>query len=143
MSGHITVTEDLKPQRKPKTKHTSITEVADQIKAINKETGESANILKRVYNEVNTTFEILEPKLVEVVQKIRSSRMAVTSELRQSLSIMQDVRRFFLESDHKKEMERLENFVALAERMKHLIDDGTMDAITDVVLKLSVNKEGE
>jgi len=114
-------------------------ETADAfLRAINEEVGESSKILKATFNEVNATYELLEPKLAEMIHKVRTSRMTVTTELRQSLSIMKDVRKFFLESDFKIEMERLEKFVELGERLKAMIDDGTMDAITDVVLKLAI-----
>ncbi|KKL81324.1 hypothetical protein LCGC14_1995850 [marine sediment metagenome] len=83
----------------------------------------------------------LKKELDKLVQKIRESRMAVTLELKQTLSAMRDVRTFFLESDYEKEMERLERFVTLGERMKTLIQDGTIDAMCDVVLKLAIGKE--
>ena len=76
-----------------------------------------------------------------MIHKVRASRMTVTTELKQSLNIMKDVRKFFLESDFKIEMERLERFVELGERLKAMIDDGTMDAITDIVLKLAIGGE--
>jgi hypothetical protein len=117
-------------------------ETADALlRAINEEVGESSKILKATFNEVNATYELLEPKLAEMIHKVRASRMTVTTELKQSLNIMKDVRKFFLESDFKIEMERLERFVELGERLKAMIDDGTMDAITDIVLKLAIGGE--
>ncbi len=114
---------------------------SDMLKEVNKEVEESKKILQRLHDDSKATYTALKPELDKLVQKIRESRMAVTLELKQALSAMRDVRTFFLESDYEKEMERLERFVALGERMKTLIQDGTIDAMCDVVLKLAIGKE--
>jgi len=55
---------------------------------------------------------------------------------------MKDVRKFFFESDHEEELKRLQEFVTLGERMKSLIEDGTMDAVVDIAIKLAIQEEG-
>jgi hypothetical protein len=115
----------------------------DFLKQINEVAGESAEILKKTYNEVNATYELLEPRLIKMIKDIRGSRMAIVTELKTTLATMKDVRKFFLESDYKKEIERLERFVVLCERMKILIDDGTIEAVCDIALKFAIgNEEG-
>lgn len=111
-----------------------------ELKAINEETQESAKILKQTYNEVAATFDLLEPSLQIMIQKIRSNRMACVSELSAALSIMRDVRKFFIEKEYEQEMDRLERFVKLGERMRSLIDDGTMEAICEMSLKLALGE---
>lgn len=111
------------------------------MKKINEEVGESSKLLKKAVNEMKATYDILMPDMVKMVKDIRSSRMTVTMELKQSLTIMKDVRKFFLDSDYKTEMERLEKFVLLGERMQRLLKDGTMDAVCDIILKLSIGNE--
>lgn len=118
-------------------------EITEQeLKAVNNEIAKSIEVLKEGFNDVVRTRELLEPQLLGMVQKIRDVRMNVSIELSKSLSTMRDVRKFFIEAEYKEEMERLERFVSLGERMKALIADGTMDAICDVSLKLAVGKEG-
>jgi len=110
---------------------------SEALKTINDETKESLKLLKKSFNDIKITSDMLSPELSEMIQKIRTTRMTISSELKQSLSIMKDVRKFFLESDYEKEMERLERFIKLGNELKELIDNGTMNAISDVAIKLS------
>jgi hypothetical protein len=108
---------------------------------VNEEVVEMADNMKQLLNELRGTYDVLGPELLNMVRELRNSRMTVTTELQQSLKIMKEVRSFFLESDYKHEMERLEAFVGLAERLKALIHDGTLDAVCDAALKLAVGPE--
>jgi len=114
---------------------------AYELKEINKEVHESREVLQKLKNEIVQTNNLVEPELLNMIKRIRTTRMTVTTELNQSLSIMKDVRKFFLDAEYKTEIERLERFVIIGERMKVLIDDGTMDAVCDVMLKLSEKEE--
>jgi len=111
------------------------------LKKVNDEVKESKVILQNLVNEVKAVNDLLQPELLKTVLSIRTSRETVTRELSKALTTMRDVRKFFLESDYKEEMERLERFVALGERMKALINDGTMDAVCDMAIKLAVGEE--
>jgi|GEM_PF-4183625 len=113
---------------------------AKELKAISDEVKECTETLKTSYNDVRTAFGMLEPNLLDTIQKIRAFRQNITIEFNKSLKEMQDVRKFFLEKDYKEEVERLERFATIAERIKVLMDDGTLEAISDVMLKLSVKK---
>lgn len=71
------------------------------------------------------------------VEKIRQWRMAMEREKEMSLKALQDLRKFFLDSDHDKEMTRLIDFVRVCERLAALAKDGTLDKVADVMLKLA------
>jgi len=106
------------------------------------EQAEQANEqLKSLINESRATYSILGPELLEMVHKVRDCRMSVTTELQKTLRTMKDVRGFFLESAYQQEMDRLERFVALGERLKALIQDGTLDAVCDAALKLAIGAD--
>jgi hypothetical protein len=114
---------------------------SEMTKKINEEMEISNKLLQKTYNDLKTTYSMLEPEMYGLIKTIRQTRMTISTELKTSLTIMKDVRKFFLESDYEKEMERLERFVSLGERMKILINDGTLDAICDVSLKLAIGNE--
>jgi hypothetical protein len=53
------------------------------------------------------------------------------------MTALGDVRQFFLEDDYKKEIARLHEFIDLCERLKALKEEGLLDAVSDIILKLS------
>lgn len=71
------------------------------------------------------------------IQNIRESRMAVVREAGDALTALRDVRKFFLDNDYKTEVERLERFTRMARDLRDLLDDGTLNATADIMLKLS------
>lgn len=113
------------------------------LKRINDEIKESKEILQNLVNDIRAMQDIVQPELLKTIKEIRSSRMALTGELQKSLKDLRDVRKFFLESEYQIEMDRLQRFLDLAKQLKGLIDDGTMDAICDVILKLAVAEKKE
>ena len=108
------------------------------LKGINKEALESRKILQELTNEIMVTQNLLEPQLHNMIKRLRNTRMTTTIELTKTLSIMKDVRKFFLEKEYKEEIERLEEFVAIGERLRVLINDGTFDKLTDSILRLAI-----
>jgi len=107
---------------------------------INEEVEKSKELLQNLHNQISISYDLLQPKLISVVKDIRQNRMTVTTELGKSLKILKDVREFFMDSDYKHEIERLKEFTALALELKKLIDNGTMDVISDVMLKLAIKE---
>jgi hypothetical protein len=71
--------------------------------------------------------------------------MAAVNEISQSLQALRDIRKFFIESDYATEVGRLREFVALCEQVQRLKENGTLDAISDAILRLAVApaKEGQ
>lgn len=112
-----------------------------ELKEITNEVRESKKVLQDLHNEVRSIYDIVAPQLKDMIHDIRSLRTSLTMELNKALLDMKEIRKFFLESEYKEEMARIERFVQINEKLRGLIDDGTMDAITDVMLKLAVGNE--
>lgn len=112
------------------------------LRKANEEAEKSKENLQKLLNDIRAMNKFIAPELIKLIKEVRTSRMEVTTELQKSLSQMRDLRKFFLESEHKDEMARLKEFVALAEQMKALIKDGTLEAISDIILKLEM-REGD
>jgi len=110
------------------------------LKLVNEEVRESVKTLQSLANDVSNINDLLEPEIHKLVNRIRTARMTTVRELKTALTEMKDVRKFFLDKEYKTEIERLEKFVDLGERLRALIKDGTMDMITDSILKLSIGE---
>ena len=106
------------------------------------EAEEALEKVRGIYNNIVATYDQVQPHIKEMVTSIRSAKQGVVFELSSALTLMKDVRKFFIDSDYKEEMERLEAFVKLGERFRELIKDGTFEAVCDASLKLAVGKEG-
>ena len=115
-------------------------DLSGMMKLLNEEVGISADVVKNAYNDIMGVSDQLIPQLGEMVKEVRTKRMTLVTELKQSLNMMKDVRQFFLDKDYNTEVDRLERFCTVAERLKALIEDGTMDAVTDIILKLHLTE---
>jgi len=70
------------------------------------------------------------------VRDLRQFRMALTSESKQIAEACKDVRGFLMSDAHAEEMRRLQEFVALCERLRDLKNDGTLGYVVDAILKI-------
>ena len=111
------------------------------LKKINSELEESKKVLETLANEIAAISDIIQPKLIEHIRKIRDSRMAVVSEVQTSLTQLRDLRKFFLESDYGQEMDRLERFVRICQQLKDLKESGVLDAVADISIRLAMKEE--
>lgn len=82
------------------------------------------------------SMDALEASTSHYLNSIRQSRVAAVSEINAILAPLKEIRQFFLGSDHSAEIARLREFIELCERLKKLKDDGTLDAVSDSILKL-------
>jgi hypothetical protein len=73
----------------------------------------------------------------KTLESIRQTRVAIGFESKQLLSECSDVRKFFLSEDHDQEIKKLREFIELAERLRSLKNDGTLDRLADTILKLA------
>ena len=112
--------------------------VENLLRTVNEEVRESKKILESLSNEITAVSGDVKPKLLNMIKEIRDNRMATVSEIHQTLLALKDIRKFFLESEYKEEMERLERFVNVCKEIQKLKTDGTFDAVCDSALKLSV-----
>ncbi len=97
--------------------------------------------LRDMVHEIAKLNQIIAPALELQIKNIREHRFAATSETKQILGELRDIRKFFLESDYQKEMERLRLFVDLCRELKALKADGTLDAICDSALHLAIKEK--
>jgi hypothetical protein len=104
-----------------------------QLQAAKKELTDTANQIERLSN-------VVLPMLAEKVTQLRSARMGLVSEVNASLGALRDIRQFFIESDYEKEVKRLEQFLGLCDRLKQLRQDGTLDVVSDVVIRLATQE---
>lgn len=78
----------------------------------------------------------------QMLPQARSWRMAVDSELKQTLVAFGDIRKFFISPEHELEVKRLREFVDLCERLQKLKEAGFLDRVVDVILKLEGKNNG-
>lgn len=98
----------------------------------------SKKTLQDLANEVSNLADIIQPALEKQIMAIRSARMATVNEIRESLLALREIRKFFLEDDYQKEMDRLAAFVALCKEVQTLKTDGTFDAVAETMIHLAV-----
>jgi hypothetical protein len=110
----------------------------EMVNAVNAEVEESKRILQDLTNQVSSLRDSIGPALLDNAKAIRSSRMTVVSEVRQSLAALHDIRKFFLEDDYGVEMERLERFVHLCKELMAMKESGALDAICDSAIHLGL-----
>lgn len=67
---------------------------------------------------------------------LREKRYAIDTETRLIMTQLKEVRQFFLDESHDKEVDRLREFVDLCERLKTLKDSGFLDVVADTILRL-------
>lgn len=115
----------------------------DLVRAANEEMRESRAILQDLHNQVRALHDHIAPELLAQAQELRSARMTAVSEIQQSLSALREIRKFFLESDYKVEMERLERLVRLCRELQELKQSGIFDAVCDSAIRLAVGEVKE
>ena len=113
---------------------------------------ESTELLRTATDELRTarremrnmTSEIREMctqannDLTSKIAEFRSTRMSLVNECRDSLGVLRDVRKFFLESDYETEMNRLDRLVRVCREIKELKELGVFDAIVDSAIKMGI-----
>lgn len=98
---------------------------------------EAREFLEWHVNRVRESWMAWNDESSKVLESIRQTRVAIGFESKQLLSECGDVRKFFLADDHKLELDRLREFIELVERLRSLKNDGTLDRVADIVLKLA------
>lgn len=98
----------------------------------------SKKLLQELANEVTALAEVVQPALEKQIAALRSARMATVNEIQQTLVALRDIRKFFLEDDYQKELERLRDFVELCQLLKELKEAGVLDAVADTMIRLAI-----
>lgn len=98
---------------------------------------ESRDFLIWHTNHVQENWLLWLDNTTKVMEDIRQTRVAIGTESNLLLRECAEVRKFFLSDDHEKEIVKLREFVELAERLRALKNDGTLDKLADTILKLA------
>lgn len=104
---------------------------------IREELDKNKHELEQTVNEMAVLGGKIQELMRGEILNIRETRMAIVREAGDTLATLRDIRKFFLDNDYKTEMERLERFTKMAKDLKDLLDDGTLNATADIMLKLS------
>lgn len=70
------------------------------------------------------------------LRECRMTRSALEFEMRNMMTGFRDIRAFFLDEKHDRQVERLKEFIGLCERLKALKESGFLDTVADTILKL-------
>jgi hypothetical protein len=96
------------------------------------ETGEK---IRTMYEALLKSSEKTIPQLAEMIDEVNDFKGSFTHSLKESLEAMMIIQKVFEDNRHKKTMKNVKEFCDTAERLKKLIDDGTIDAITNIMKK--------
>lgn len=110
-------------------------ETITQVKVANAEMREVLAEMNAVKTQVFDISGVVGPLLIEEVKSLRGSRMAVVTEVRDSLKALAELRGFFMGETHDAEMKRLERFVAVCREIKELKESGVLDAVSSLRIK--------
>jgi hypothetical protein len=102
---------------------------------------DSKKVLQQLSNEIAALVEIVQPALEKQIGAIRSARMTTVTEIRETLTSLREIRKFFLESDYESEMQRLQRFVDLCKQIQHLKNEGVLDVMADTAIRLGIKQE--
>ena len=116
---------------------------AEGLKVVAEELRAAKELVEQFSNEFMEVSRFVRTRNEEHIKELREMRMATVREIRDSLSALHDIRRFFLEKDYEQEMLRLERFVAVCRELQALRANGTIDAICDTALRLAVEEKSD
>jgi len=110
-----------------------------QMSDIAQQTKEARELLASVLETTRGDMIAFMEEIPKTLQQVRAWRQTLEREKDMGLRALRELRQFFLEDAHEKEVVRLSEFVRLCERLRAVVDDGTMEKVTDVMLKLSTD----
>lgn len=112
-------------------------EMPDIMQEITDEQQETVMSLREAMDTIASAAGALKPTKKALVEELRSMRMTSAAEVAATLKPLEDLRKFFLGSEHEKEIARLREFVELCERLEKLKASGFLDTVADTLLKLA------
>lgn len=110
------------------------------LEEVDKDIKNQIQVLQQTYNELLRMHDVIAPQIIKMSKELRGKRLSLTLDIKNSLSLMKEIRQFFMEKDHEIEINRVKDFLSVCEKIKTFTEDGTMDAITEVMLKLEGEK---
>jgi len=99
---------------------------------------EARTLVRENLKELVDAAESFEARSKLALEDIRQSRFAYVTEAAQMLKPLREVREFFIEKDYEGQITRLKEFAEICERLERLKKNGTLDAIADTIIKLTL-----
>jgi hypothetical protein len=97
--------------------------------------------LEATFNDMAKLADRIIALCANQVRDVREARMAMNREVASMLAELRDVRKFFLEENHAQEVSRLQEFVKVCDHLRQLKADGTLDAMSDTIVRMSLGRE--
>jgi hypothetical protein len=97
---------------------------------------EAAAAMEYLVNHVPVSWIQYRDYMLQALRDARATKVAIEIETKQTLAALADIRKFFLDSRHEEEVQRLKEFVTLCERLRDLRDSGFLDTVCDTILRL-------
>ena len=92
--------------------------------------------LDYLLSHIAPLFETVNEGVSKELVLLREKRFALDTETRLLMNQLKEVRQFFLDDAHDRQVDRLREFNDLCERLAALKSSGFLDAIADTILKL-------
>lgn len=112
----------------------------EEVRQLNMEFLKLKKMMESTYNEIITVGNAIDDKLTKQIRDIRETRMAIEMEGKSLLTMMKDIRKFFLEDDYEQEVKRLHEFVGVCKALKDMQESGAFEVVIDAMLKLAVGQ---
>jgi hypothetical protein len=111
--------------------------IKKEMSTLIEDTNEAQEALRTAIEGIGENMDKIKPMKKELIENLRGMRMTTTTEVAAMIKPLEDLRKFFLGTEHDKEVERLREFVDLCERLERLKKSGFLDTVADTMLKLS------
>ena len=96
--------------------------------------------LQTTLNDITVMCDRIQDMMKDQIEEIRGTRFTLVTETAQMMESLREVRKFFLDSQHQEEIQKLRAFVALCQDLRVFASDGSLDTIIDSMLKLAVRQ---
>lgn len=94
-------------------------------------------VLEENCSQLGATLEDFQARTKLALDTIRQTRFAFVTETTAIMGPLKEVRQFFLGQDWQSQIQRLESFCDLCERLQRLKESGFLDAVADTMIKLA------
>jgi hypothetical protein len=108
----------------------------DNLQALEARARDVHDSLEYLFSRIGPLFVEVNEGISKELVALREKRFGVDTETRLLMNQLKEVRQFFLDENHDRQVDRLREFVDLCERLKALKESGFLDTIADTILRL-------